>query len=450
VLSLSASPPAGITTNYNATTGVLTLSGSSSVANYQAALRSVTFKNTTDNPSTETRAISFVANNGVLDSNPGTRDVAVTAVNDAPTLTSLPNRTINEDAGSQAVSLNGITAGNGESQSLTVSATSGNTALIRTPIVTYTSPNTTGTLSLSPVANANGSTVIKVVVQDNGGTANGGVNAVTNTFTVTVNPVDDVPSFSKGPDQNVLPCAGAQSVSGWATAISPGPANESAQAVDFLVTNSNPGLFVVQPAVSAGGTLTYTVATNAHGVATMSVKIHDDGGTANGGVNTSAAQTATVTVADNEPPTISGATNLVVSTTSGECFKTNVTWTVTASDNCGWATVVCVPGSGSTLPVGRTTVTCTATDASGNTNSSTFTVRVVSPPWIEAIGLSNAVVTIRWSACANETYRVQYKTNLDEPNWTDLVPDVTASGSGASRTDAPGATQRFYRILVVE
>ena len=46
----------GITGSYNAATGVLTLTGSATVANYQTALRSVTYVNTSDNPSTSAPA----------------------------------------------------------------------------------------------------------------------------------------------------------------------------------------------------------------------------------------------------------------------------------------------------------------------------------------------------------------------------------------------------------
>src|SRR5439155_212718 len=54
----------GITGSYNAGSGVMTLSGSSSVANYQAALRSVTYANSSQSPSTATRTISFQINDG--------------------------------------------------------------------------------------------------------------------------------------------------------------------------------------------------------------------------------------------------------------------------------------------------------------------------------------------------------------------------------------------------
>jgi uncharacterized repeat protein (TIGR01451 family) len=52
---------------------------------------------------------------------------------------------------------------------------------------------------------------------------------------------------------------------------------------------------------------------------------------------------------------------------------------VSVTDNCPGSTLVCVPASGSTLPIGSTTVTCTATDISGNAGSCGFTVNVVEP-----------------------------------------------------------------------
>ena len=54
----------GITGAYDATTRVLTLIGVSSLANYQAALRSVTYENASDNPSDAARTISFTVDDG--------------------------------------------------------------------------------------------------------------------------------------------------------------------------------------------------------------------------------------------------------------------------------------------------------------------------------------------------------------------------------------------------
>jgi hypothetical protein len=154
-----------------------------------------------------------------------------------------------------------------------------------------------GTLTYTPAADANGSTNVTVTAHDDGGTANGGSDtSAPQVFTITLTPVNDAPSFVKGPDQSGLAPLGPQTVPGWATAISPGPANESSQHVTFTVTNDNPGLFSVPPAVSSNGTLTYTPALLAIGSANVTVRAVDDGGTANGGVDTSTPQTFTITI----------------------------------------------------------------------------------------------------------------------------------------------------------
>ncbi|PJI47493.1 MAG: hypothetical protein CTR55_18935 [Pseudomonas sp.] len=78
-----------ITGTYNTATGVLTLTsagGTATLAQWQAALRSVTYSNSSDNPDTAARTISFVVNDGAASSIAATRRVDVVAVNDAPVL----------------------------------------------------------------------------------------------------------------------------------------------------------------------------------------------------------------------------------------------------------------------------------------------------------------------------------------------------------------------------
>ena len=77
------------------------------------------------------------------------------------------------------------------------------------------------------------------------------------------------------------------------------------------------------------GTLTYTPAGNANGSATVSVQIHDNGGVLNGGVDTSAVQTFTITVTPvNDAPT---ATNLSAAETYVEDTTLNLV-NIVASD----------------------------------------------------------------------------------------------------------------------
>ena len=75
-----------IIASYNSGTGVLTLSGADSVANYQQVLRTVTYDNSSQNPTTTARVMTFVANDGTDPSNVGNTTVTMNAVNNAPVL----------------------------------------------------------------------------------------------------------------------------------------------------------------------------------------------------------------------------------------------------------------------------------------------------------------------------------------------------------------------------
>jgi len=164
-----------------------------------------------------------------------------------------------------------------------------------------------GSFSYEPPADFNGADSFSYTVEDDFG------GSVSETVDITVDPVNDAPSFTAGSDQAVDEDAGAQSVSGWATDISAGPSDESGQTLTFNVGNDNSALFSTQPSIDASGTLSYTPAPDANGSATVTVSLSDDGGTANGGSDTSGEQTFTITVNPvNDAPTstaISDQTN---------------------------------------------------------------------------------------------------------------------------------------------
>jgi len=85
-----------------------------------------------------------------------------------------------------------------------------------------------------------------------------------------------------------------------------------------------------------------------------------------------------VTVVDTQPPTITCPVSQTVVTDQSLCQTAACTVVnfpaPIASDNCPGVTVVCTPPSGGCVPVGVTTVTCTATDASGNSTSCSFNI----------------------------------------------------------------------------
>ncbi|NET38487.1 MAG: HYR domain-containing protein, partial [Cyanothece sp. SIO1E1] len=98
----------------------------------------------------------------------------------------------------------------------------------------------------------------------------------------------------------------------------------------------------------------------------------DDG---NGNVNTTPCQ-VTLTVKDNEAPSLSCPTSINVNNDSGQCNAV-VNFTVTATDNCdGSLAVTLNQNSGTLFNVGTTTVNASATDAGGNTGNCSFDVIV--------------------------------------------------------------------------
>ncbi|MDH3539284.1 MAG: Ig-like domain-containing protein, partial [Acidimicrobiia bacterium] len=111
------------------------------------------------------------------------------------------------------------------------------------------------------------------------------------------------PTFLPGGDVAVLEDSGGYSAP-WASAIAVGPANEASQTPTFAVTgNTNAGLFSAGPVMAANGTLSFTPALDANGSADVTVELSDDGGTANGGLDTSAPATFTITLTPvNDPP----------------------------------------------------------------------------------------------------------------------------------------------------
>lgn len=242
--------------------------------------------------------------------------LTVNSSNDAPSFTKGPDQLLNEDAGPQTV-MNWATSlspgppdESGQSLSFLITNNTNAGMFSSGPAI-----DSSGTLTYTPAANANGSVTITVVVKDTGGTANGGIDAsAPQTFIININPINDAPVFAKGPDQTVNEDSGAKFISGWATNVSPGAPNESSQTLTFQVTsNTNPGLFSAGPSINFQGSLSFTPASNAHGSATLTILLTDNGGTANGGFDTSAEQTFTIAVTSvNDAPSFTRGANQVV------------------------------------------------------------------------------------------------------------------------------------------
>jgi hypothetical protein len=128
----------------------------------------------------------------------------------------------------------------------------------------------------------------------------------------------------------------------------------------------------------------------------------------------------TVTVNDTQMPQITCPANVSQATAKGLCQAVVNYTNATATDNCsGVGTPVCNPASGSVFPKGITTVTCTVSDASGNTGSCSFTVTVTDSEAPTIVCPTNISVPATAGQCAAV---VSYAT----PQVSDNCPNVGA------------------------
>ena len=249
-------------------------------------------------------------------SDTGTVTIIVVATNDPPSL--LPGNPIVvlEDIGMQSIT-DWTTFDPGAADEDEQSALSYFLIGVSNPSLFAVAPqvHSDGTLTFTSEPDLFGNSTFDVVVQDDGGVFNGGQDtSEPQTFTITVEPVNDAPSFIGAGDVTEIENRSFSDL--WASEISSGPANELAQGVQFLIIeNSNPGLFTVQPSISASGLLSFEPATDAVGSAALTVLLMDDGGTANTGIDKSEEFSFIIEVIS-----IEAAVDLAVDKTSGSVF----------------------------------------------------------------------------------------------------------------------------------
>lgn len=223
--------------------------------------------------------------------------VNITPVNDAPSFAASNPPTVNEDPGGVTVSAwSAFDPGPGEGDQFALVYQVEN---ISNPGLFSVLPTigTLGNLVYDTRQDASGSSTFAVRVVDSGGMSNGGVNVSGfQTFTITVNPVNDPPNLVAENPPASAEGAGPQTVSNWAS-IDAGAEDEASQQVTVAVSSlSNPDLFSVTPAVDSAGNLTYTAAPGGTGTSTFTVIASDNGGTANGGADASIPQVFEITV----------------------------------------------------------------------------------------------------------------------------------------------------------
>ena len=83
--------------------------------------------------------------------------------------------------------------------------------------------------------------------------------------------------------------------------------------------------------------------------------------------------------------------------------------------------------------------------------SATFTITVIAPPRLSSITADAQMAELIWSIFPGKTYRLQFKNDLNETNWSNWPNDITAEQSHISFTHTASPNhQRFYRLLQLD
>jgi hypothetical protein len=305
----------------------------------------------------------------------------------------------------------------------------------------------TGIISWTPSeAQGPSSNLVEVIVADDGSP----VLSTTNSFAVVVNEVNSAPSLIVPGNQTINELT-ALTISASAT-DSDIPANT----LTFSLSAAPAGMTIDPNTGSINWTPTES---DGPAVYTISVAVADDGTP-----SLSVTNSFTVTVNEvNSAPSLPAIASRIIHAGQMLMFTNSATDSDIPANTLTYSLDAGAPATASVgSSSGVFTWATTASDAN-TTNAITvrvtddgtpalddaksFTVTVVSGP-TAGISVSGSVVTINWTSIAGQTYRAQYKNNLNDASWSDLAPDVTASGSTTSATDTT-TSQRFYRVAVL-
>ncbi len=318
--TLASTTVGSVTGSYNAATGVLSLTGSGTLAEYQTALRSVRFSNTSDAP-TASRTISFTASDAALTSTAVTHAVSITGVNDAPVLGAGGTLSYTENDPATAIST-GLTLTDADSSTITGATVTIGTGFVsaedtlsftNAPPITGSYNGTTGVLTLSGSDTlANYQAALRSVKYANTSedpdatqrtvtfsATDNGAPGLTGSITATINvtPVNDAPSVTGEADTAV-----GNTRLAYGTAVPTGRAGHTRAAVTVLTNDSDvdgPAAPVVDVATSsatssnggavtwnADGTFSYDPPAGFTGVDTLTYKVVDGAAIPNPGTGT--------------------------------------------------------------------------------------------------------------------------------------------------------------------
>jgi gliding motility-associated-like protein len=440
-------PTTGFSSSYNSSLGELKISGFGSFSEWESVMQSVTYKNLSENPTVTNRTVEFEISDGFNGSNQISIDIAVTAVNDPPVISTTAPATATEDVLYTYVA--GVTdpddANNGTDITWTLSnAPAGMTV------------SATGVVSWTPPEGASTSGTVTLVVEDGDEDAS---PPDTEDFVVAVTAVNDPPVIS-----TTAPATATEDVlyTYAAGVTDPDDANNGTD-ITWTLSNAPAGM-----TVSATGVVSWTPPEGASTSGTVTLVVED------GDEDASPPDTEDFVVAVtavNDPP--------VISTTAPATATEDVLYTyaagVTDPDDANNGTDI--TWTLSNAPAGMTvsaTGVVSWTPPEGASTSGTVTLVVedgdedASPPdtedFVVAVTAVNDPPVISTTAPATATEDVLYTyvagvTDPDDANngtditWTlsNAPAGMTVSATGVvSWTPPEGVTTSGTVTLVVE
>jgi hypothetical protein len=214
-------------------------------------------------------------------------DLKILNVNDPPLIGRVAGKTILEDSSTEfIVNVNDLESNPAD---LVLTVTSTNQALLPDANITVSMGDypTQRVVRVVPVGDKNGATLLTFTVSD-------GTNSASASAVLRVTAVNDAPRFTLDSQYETISAAvGVAFSANVMSSVSAGPADESGQLLTFVISNSNPGIFVSQPKIDKNGVLTFKA--KSAGTAVLTIGLKDGGGTLNGGVNNS-PDSATITI----------------------------------------------------------------------------------------------------------------------------------------------------------
>jgi hypothetical protein len=151
--------------------------------------------------------------------------------------------------------------------------------------------------------------------------------------------------------------------------------------------------------------------------------------------------------------TVAAGTNLYKGNVFNGAFSTNGG----AADGTNNVESVFLPAGAATnftVTISAAQISADAITNNGNLPEQDYALVIynaqIATPLLQSASVTNKIVRLAWNVLTNFTYRVQYKTNLTDLNWTTLSPDIPATNSLISVTNSTGYSQRFYRIAVLQ